>query len=156
MYQHLESLLLKSTNREACEEDIEEVAAFYDADIDKARLRVQLLTLTTNLKDADVTLQDVVAYFKDLSPPQRQIYSEVLTALNLILVNPSTNAISERSFSAVRHIKTYLRSTMSQVRVNNLMVLHIHKEKTDNLSMVDVANKFVNSEHRMSCFGKFT
>jgi len=149
-------LLLQSANGNACEEDLEEVTSFYGTDIDKAMLRVQLLTLSTNLKTKDVTLKDIVAYFKDLSPPQCQIYSEVLTVLNLIFVNPSTNAISERSFSAMRRIKTYLRSTMSQVRVNNLMVLYIHKEKTDNLSTISVANKFVNSEHRMSCFGKFT
>jgi len=156
MYQHLESLILQGSNGKPYEEDLEEVAAFYGSDIDKSMLCVQLLTLSTNLKAKEVTLQDIVTYFKGLSPPQHQIYSEVLTILNLIPVNPSTNAISERSFSAMIRIKTYLRSTMSQVRINNLMVLHIHKEKTDNLSMINVANKFVNSEHRMFCFGKFT
>ena len=93
MYQHLESLLLQSASGKTCEEELEEVTGFYGTDIDKAMLRVQLLTLSSNLKIKDVILQDIVAYFKGLSPPQRQIYSEVLTVLNLILVNPSTNAI---------------------------------------------------------------
>ena len=62
MYQHLESLLLQSANGKTCEEDLEEVTAFYGPDIDKAMLRVQLLTLSTNLKTKDVTLQDTVAY----------------------------------------------------------------------------------------------
>ena len=36
---------------------------------------------------------------------------------------------------------------MSQQQLNNIMVLHIHKDKTDKLFMTDVANKFVNSEY---------
>ena len=120
-------------------------------------LQVQLQTLATHFKDEShqVTLQDVVAHLKELSPPEHQIYSEVLTIVNLILINPSTNSTSERSFSAMRCMKTYLRSTMGQQRHNNIMMLHIHKDKTDKLSMIDVANKFVNSEHRLSYFGKF-
>ena len=67
---------------------------------------------------------------------------------------PATNAGSERSFSAVRRIKSYLRSTMSQQRLNHLMLLHVHKDRTDGLDLVDVANDFiVGSEHRKNLFG---
>ena len=73
-----------------------------------------------------------------------------------ILVIPAINAVSERSASAVRRIKTYLISTMSQLRFNNLIVLHIHKEKTDNLDLTACLNEFVSgNEHRLSVFGKF-
>ena len=38
-----------------------------------------------------------------------------------------------------------------------MMVLHVHKEKTDALKLVNVANEFVfGSEHRLKQFGKFT
>ena len=68
----------------------------------------------------------------------------------------SYNAVSERSFSALR-VKTFLRTTMNQDRLNHLMVLHIHKQITDDLNLKDVANDFVSaSEHRLSLFGKFT
>ena len=50
---------------------------------------------------------------------------------------PATNAESERSFSAVRRIKSYLRSTMSQQRLNHLMVLHVHSDHTDKFNLVD-------------------
>ena len=69
---------------------------------------------------------------------------------------PATNAISERSFSAMRRVKTYLRATMSQVRLNNCMVLHVHRDMTDELDLAVVANRLVKgSEHRESLFGKF-
>lgn len=69
---------------------------------------------------------------------------------------PATNAASERSFSTLRRIKTYLRSTMSQERLNHLMILHIHRELTDKLDLIETANTFISGhEHRLSIFGKF-
>ena len=68
---------------------------------------------------------------------------------------PATNAKTERSFSALRRVKSYLRSTMSQQRLNNLMLLHVHKGITD-INMKDIANEFIgDSEHRLKIFAKF-
>ena len=73
--------------------------------------------------------------------------------LQVNLGNTATNAVSERSFSTLRRIKTYLRSTMSQQRLNNLMLLAVHQYKLD---LIQVANEFVEqSEHRLAIFGKF-
>ena len=56
----------------------------------------------------------------------------------------------------MRRIKSYLRSTMGQERLNHLMLLHLHKEKLDKLDLVFIANEFVSgSKHRLSFFGKF-
>ena len=69
---------------------------------------------------------------------------------------PASNATSECSFSALRRVKAYLRSTMGQERLNNLMLLHTHKELTDDLDLKNVATEFISgSEHRLSIFGKF-
>ena len=76
--------------------------------------------------------------------------------MKLLLVMPATNATSERSFSALRRVKTYLRSSMGQMQLNNLMVLHVHKDLTDGLDLNEVGNEFVgNKEVRMRLFGKF-
>ena len=40
-------------------------------------------------------------------PPQMALLSEVYTVASLIIVMPATNAVSERSFSALRHLKTF-------------------------------------------------
>ena len=42
-------------------------------------------------------------------------------------------ATVERSFSSLRHIKTYLRSTMSQERLDNLALLSIERELSSRL-----------------------
>ena len=70
-------------------------------------------------------------------------FSEICTLLKLIIVIPATNAVSERSASALRRVKTYLRSTMTQSRLNHLFVLHCHKDRTDNLSLTECLQEFV-------------
>ena len=78
-------------------------------------------------------------------------------SLHCIKINTCyANATSERTFSAVRRVKTYLRSTTRQDRLNHLMILHVHKDRTDALDLKEVANEFVSgSEHRLRIFGKF-
>ena len=69
---------------------------------------------------------------------------------------PSTNAVSERSFSAMRRLKTYLRSTMRQTRLNHVLLLNMHKERLDSLDLYIIANDFVRgNEHRLRIFGNF-
>ena len=75
-------------------------------------------------------------YFQHLQAAERELLSEVKTVLQLILVMPATNAASERSFSAMRRVKSYLRSTMTQERLNHMMVLHVHKDMTDSLNLL--------------------
>ena len=62
---------------------------------------------------------------------------------HIVLVMPATNAVSKRSFRALRRVKSYLRLTMIQRRLSNIMVLHVHKDQTDQLSLIEVANEFV-------------
>ena len=60
-----------------------------------------------------------------------------------MFVMPATNAVSERSLSALKRVKTYLRSTAGEGSLNHLMLLHVHKELADGIDMVEVANLFV-------------
>ena len=63
---------------------------------------------------------------------------------------------SERTCSALRYIKTYLRSTMMQDRLNRLLATYVHKEELDKLDLRDVGHDFVKGhEHRLSIFGTF-
>ena len=69
---------------------------------------------------------------------------------------PATNAVSERSFSVLLRIKSYLRSTLTQQRLNHLMIFNIYKEAVDEMDLKSIANKFVQgNEHRLSVLGNF-
>ena len=56
---------------------------------------------------------------------------------------PATNAVSERSLSALRCLKTWLRSTMNQSRLNWCMILHIHWWDSK-LDLTAIGNGFIN------------
>ena len=74
----------------------------------------------------------------------------------LILLAPASNAEGERIFSGVRRVKTYLRSTMKQDRLNDLMMIHVHKDRINRLSIIDMANEFASRNHtRRVKFGPF-
>ena len=97
--------------------------------------------------------QDVHSLFacKRAQPGERGCHSSQAA---LALVLPSTNAVSERTFSAMRRLKTYLRTTMKQDRLNHLLLLHVHKDRTDGLPCTAMAKSFVgDSEHRLTVFG---
>jgi len=110
-----------------------------------------LATLYAN-KDRP-SVKEIVDQLRSMSSAERTHFSELVNIVKLTLVMPATNAVSERSASALRRIKTYLRTSMNQLRVNNLMVLHVHKENLDKLSLIEVAKDFVSkSEHRLTLF----
>ena len=45
---------------------------------------------------------------------------------------------------------------MGQDRLNNLMVLHVHKELTDEIELSEVGNDFISKcPRRQEVFGKF-
>ena len=67
------------------------------------------------------------------------------------------NASSKRSISALKKVKTYLCSTMSQDRLNHIILLHCYKDLTDSLDLAVVVNEFVDlSSCRLGIFGLFT
>ena len=80
----------------------------------------------------------------------KSMLSEVHNILRLYLTVPTTSATSERSFSALKVVNTYLCSSMSEQRLNNCLLLHIHKDLTGSCDMEKVAKDFiaVNTERR--------
>ena len=75
--------------------------------------------------------------------------SQVVALLQFILIIPATNATSERSFSALQHLKCYLGTTKQQERLNYLMLLDVHKKRTDALDMQALLTESIGeSEHR--------
>lgn len=164
-YSQLEQLLIKASQGDDFSHELDFCCNFYK-DVNRACLQPQLCTFKLDFikynkqkfgHELDkVTILDIQEYFSCLSDGQRRLLSEVTRLVQLILVMPATNATSERSFSALRRIKSYLRSTMMQDRLNHLLVLHVHKDKTDALDLRDIGNNFVaGSEYRLKNFGKF-
>ena len=82
-------------------------------------------------------------YFTSIPAITKWLFNQIDRLLHIILTVPVTTSTAERSFSTLRRLKTYLRSTMTQTMLNNLMMLHIHKDRTDKLDICDIAKEFV-------------
>ena len=80
---------------------------------------------------------------QDMPKKKRFLINEVEKLVKLLLLAPATNAESERIFSAMKRVKTYLRSTMGNKRLKALMFMHVHKSILDKIDLQDVANEFV-------------
>ena len=63
------------------------------------------------------------------APPSTQdnFLPAVTTLLRLFGTIPVSNATAERSFSALKRLKTYLRSTMGEERLTGLALLNVNK-----------------------------
>ena len=53
------------------------------------------------------------------------MFPEFSNVVHILAVIPATSCSAERSFSALRRLKTYLRSTMGQQRVSNITLINI-------------------------------
>ena len=155
IYTNLENLLLKAASGVDFSSELSSICSFYGSDINRELLETQLTILKTHAQESSVTSVSSIIDFLNANAPA--LLSEIATVVKLILVMPATNPLSERSFSALRRIKNYLRSTMTQKRMNHLMLMSVYKEDADNLNRIDVANEFVTGNpHRLSKFGHFS
>ena len=69
-----------------------------------------------------------------------EIFSNVCTALRTFCTLPVTVASAERSFSKLKLIKNFLRSTMGQEKLNDLAMLSIEAELAKRIDFQDVIN----------------
>jgi hypothetical protein len=159
VYLDTEQLLLKRVRGEDYQREVKLVSEFYRGDIHEANLQCQLrqfaIIFECDGKKEEAVLSDVLLYMREMTSRERLLLSEVVKVLKLVLVMPATNSTSERSFNTLRRIKTYIRSTMRQDRLNDLMILHVHKEKTDEMNLQSVARDFCFREYRQNIFGQF-
>ena len=77
-----------------------------------------------------------------------------VSALKTYIVLPSTACEAEQSFSTLRRLKTYLQSTQTQQRLNDLAILNTHHEHAEALDLAEAVNEFVSrSQTRRNKFG---
>ena len=61
---------------------------------------------------------------------------------------PVTVASAERSFSKIKLIKTYLRSTMCQSNLSHLAMISIENEEAKTVDRTDLIKKFASANAR--------
>lgn len=80
------------------------------------------------------------------------VYPNIYVALRVLLTTPVSVASAERSFSKLKLIKNYLRSTISQERLSSLSILSIERDVASNINFCDVIDQFSVSKSRKVSF----
>ncbi len=93
-------------------------------------------------------LDEAASVMRSAVPEVRKLFAQVEILLRLLIVVPATSCEAERSFSSLRRLKTWLRSTMSQNRLNNVAVCNVHQRYIDNIDIRSLVNEFVSANDR--------
>ena len=131
--------------------------------LDIPKLKAQLSLLPDVLKTGNIdykmgikkvtTINTVCQLFETCKFPKTML-EEVHKVLQLYLTIPLSSATAERAFSTLRRLKSYLRSTMTQKRLNHVVLLNTHKEQLDEICIHDIAKEFASrNERRIDYFG---
>lgn len=81
-----------------------------------------------------------------LNATNKDLYPNIFTILTVLLTMPVSSASSERSFSAMRRIKNYLRATMGDERLSNLSMMHIHRSR--HVAISTIIDRFSANKNR--------
>ena len=84
---------------------------------------------------------NVLNYVKRL-----ESFPNACIAFRILLIIPVTIASAERSFSKLRLIKSYLRSTMSQEKLSGLAILSIENEILAELECKNLISNFASQK----------
>lgn len=153
----MEQLLLNIISDNNYDNELEYVLNTYKDDIDPVQIRTEAFSVSTMFRETSCTnFSDVFEHIQSLPPTKLTLIPNIVTIIQLILINPATSCTPERSFSTARRLKTWLRSTMTTKRFNNLAILSTHKDLTDTINFIDIGNEFAAKyDARKHNLGKF-
>ncbi|KAK9691121.1 hypothetical protein RND81_09G177100 [Saponaria officinalis] len=142
-----DSKKLKSLDEKELRECCITFHSIYTSDVDLNDLYSELKVLQSTLPNKLLSATEILEFVKSAD-----CYPNASIAYRIFLIVPVTVASAERSFSKLKLIKTYLRSSMSEERLNGLAMLSIEKELLENIDVDDIINDFASQNARRSHF----
>ena len=127
----MEKLLTAETFSSISEMSISNIASFYNFNPDD--LKAELRVFCNLVKDCEQSIhqkhiiQDRLKFFSEDSS-LKIVLSFMSKLMKIFWTFPVSSCNAERSFSFLRHLKTYVGSTMGQDRLSALASLNIERE----------------------------
>jgi len=115
------------------------------SDLDGRELALEMQTFP-DLPKAKMTTLELLAFLQEKK--LKEVYPNMWVALRIAVTIPVTVAAAERSFSKLKLMKTYLRSTMVQERLNGLALMSISREVSRQISYDDTIDDFAARKSR--------
>ncbi|XP_062014104.1 uncharacterized protein LOC133730552 [Rosa rugosa] len=143
---------LRSTNRDSLKSFCANLTNLLKhgeiSDLNEDDLYHDLRMLSEDLPNETKRAIDVLNYIKEVDG----CYPNAWIAYRILLTIPVTVASAERSFSKLKLIKSYLRSTMSQERLSGLAMISIEKDIVGKLDYVNLISTFASKNARRVIF----
>ncbi|KAK0152297.1 Zinc finger MYM-type protein 1 [Merluccius polli] len=133
--------------------EVSEIVGQYP-ELDMNSLKIQLSMFRSSYQIKSTT--DAADIMRKMPVEVRGLFNQVETLLRLLLVIPASSSEAEQSFSALRRLKTWLRSSMTQMRLNHAAVCHVHQDMLDDVDTQQICQQFIDvNEKRRHVFGSF-
>lgn len=138
-------------------EPLIELSTFYQVDVDQNNLIVEYKSfcsiynqLITDIKNKNTLDNNILKFM--IENDLISSYPNLSTLYKINYTLPVSSATAERSFSRLKLIKTYLRSTISEDRLSNLAILSIEKNIAENMDYNNVIETFSKMKKRRKIF----
>ena len=138
-FRKIESSIL---GREICPDNISQ---HYIDDLGCVRLQLQRDMLLDRARSQERELDDFLSMVDYLKEEKAfcSIIPEMKKLLRIVLTTPVSSCTAERSFSGFRRLKTYLRSQMSQERLNSVALMNGLKDIVEKIPVDELLDDFV-------------
>ena len=121
------------------------IVQHYREDVNGPRLKLHRDMLVDKASGDNEVLEDFqsIVAFLSKNATFRGIITEVSSLIRIILTLPVSSCSAERSFSGLRRLKTYLRSRMTQERLNAVVLMNTHKDILGCLDIDKLVDNFI-------------
>ena len=132
-------------DRQSYTHDMDEIAAFYNIEnFASDAMSWYELWQRDSSDHAKLSFIDLLQH--------TAFYPAVKQAIVIFVTLPATTCTAERSFSTLRRVKTWVRSTMGHERVSGLCMLSAHRDRIEENKeqfMAKVMNEFGRDRRRL-------
>ncbi|XP_021339340.1 52 kDa repressor of the inhibitor of the protein kinase-like isoform X2 [Mizuhopecten yessoensis] len=109
-------------------DDVEQVKEYFGNDLPDKHTFDQEIRLWKRKWSESLTATRPSTLHDALETTNKHMYPNIHTTFSILLVMPVSSATVERGNSALKYIKTSLRSSIGQSRLSNLTLMFVHKD----------------------------
>ncbi|CAI6354224.1 unnamed protein product [Macrosiphum euphorbiae] len=147
IFKGFESLFSSNTILTEVEEtSFKKLVEFYKPDVENLKiLLVELKLWRLNLSRSSYTVSK--SALQALIECDANLFPNIFILIKILCTLPVSTTTPERMFSSLKRIKTYLRNTMSEDRLNGLTMLAVHKNV--HIDTEEIINEFAKKPRKL-------
>ncbi|XP_068115887.1 zinc finger MYM-type protein 1-like [Hyperolius riggenbachi] len=141
--------LMCTTDESTLKQRCIDMGSFYDTDLDGLEMFSEILDCQMLLNTrADVKLLTPEDLLRFIVQYGDDVFPNLRVGLQILLTVATSIASCERSFSKLKLIMSYLRSSMGQERLSALALLSVEREVTDSINFEEIIDRFAAAKAR--------